>query len=392
MNAIVNDISHASTSLNAVIAAQSQIENILSGGADNTTSSASGSQSSNSSSQNPPYGPSPSTAVAMIILYSITGLITSLFIIIIVVGAIRAHRHPERYGPGRNILGRPRQSRARGLARAMLDTIPIVKFNEREPDKEAAVELAGAGRSTNMDGQGDDSLRDQTSAQAREETGSVHSGIGPASTPLMGSAVNSPNPAEVGEAPGCSICTEDFEQGQDLRVLPCDHKFHPACIDPWLLNVSGTCPLCRVDLHPHDENEQGEEGDGSDLAPPLGMGGDDGTRRYSVRRSILLSMMGVRSLGETTQEERLAALRSWRQQQNNRTTRRQSQLGATTATDGAASGEEERSRRTRFRELFGIRTRRREGTDGVVGTTDANSPEQNTSVVDHSQHHESKTA
>merc|ERR1711939_833497 len=46
------------------------------------------------------------------------------------------------------------------------------------------------------------------------------------------------------EAPGCSICTEDFERGQDVRVLPCQHSFHPACIDPWLLNVSGTCPLC----------------------------------------------------------------------------------------------------------------------------------------------------
>jgi hypothetical protein len=25
--------------------------------------------------------------------------------------------------------------------------------------------------------------------------------------------------------------------------LPCKHQFHPACIDPWLINVSGTCPL-----------------------------------------------------------------------------------------------------------------------------------------------------
>lgn len=52
---------------------------------------------------------SPTTAVAMIILYSITGIITALFLCIIVVGAIRAHRHPERYGP-RNMLGRPRVS------------------------------------------------------------------------------------------------------------------------------------------------------------------------------------------------------------------------------------------------------------------------------------------
>ncbi|KAI7221225.1 hypothetical protein KC340_g15839 [Hortaea werneckii] len=72
-------------------------------------------------------GSSPTTAVAMIILYAVTGIVTALFLCIIITGAVRAHRHPERYGP-RNLLGRARQSRARGLARAMLDTIPIVKF------------------------------------------------------------------------------------------------------------------------------------------------------------------------------------------------------------------------------------------------------------------------
>ena len=76
-------------------------------------------------------GPSPTTAVAMIILYSITGIITALFIIIIVTGALRAHRHPERYGP-RTVAGRTRQSRAKGIARAMLETLPIVKFGDHE--------------------------------------------------------------------------------------------------------------------------------------------------------------------------------------------------------------------------------------------------------------------
>ena len=45
------------------------------------------------------------------------------------------------------------------------------------------------------------------------------------------------------EGLGCSICTEDFVKGEDVRLLPCNHQYHPECIDPWLLNVSGTCPL-----------------------------------------------------------------------------------------------------------------------------------------------------
>ncbi|KUL89012.1 hypothetical protein ZTR_06008 [Talaromyces verruculosus] len=77
------------------------------------------------------------TAVAMIILYTITGIITALFLGIIITGAVRAHRHPERYGP-RNVTGRPRQSRARGIARAMLETIPIVKFGDKEDGVDAA--------------------------------------------------------------------------------------------------------------------------------------------------------------------------------------------------------------------------------------------------------------
>ena len=42
---------------------------------------------------------------------------------------------------------------------------------------------------------------------------------------------------------GCSIYTEDFNMGEDVRLLPCGHQFHPPCIDPWLVNVSGTCPM-----------------------------------------------------------------------------------------------------------------------------------------------------
>jgi hypothetical protein len=205
-----------------------------------------------------PLGPSPSTAVAMIILYSITGIITALFLVIIVTGAVRAHRHPERYGP-RDVLGRPRQSRARGLGRAILDTIPIVKFGEKEPAKPTDVELASTAETRDANGNeipatqtghaapgATDAPTTETAEATRDATVPTieehHEGIAPAQ-PVLAGAASGTDSSSNDENLGCSICTEDFEKGQDLRVLPCDHKFHPECVDPWLLNVSGTCPL-----------------------------------------------------------------------------------------------------------------------------------------------------
>ncbi len=50
----------------------------------------------------------------------------------------------------------------------------------------------------------------------------------------------------VAEPQGCSVCTEAFVEGEKLRKLPCDHLFHPSCIDPWLLERAVTCPLWYV--------------------------------------------------------------------------------------------------------------------------------------------------
>ncbi|KAI9802895.1 MAG: hypothetical protein M1825_002126 [Sarcosagium campestre] len=250
-----------------------------------------------SSRPNNVLGPSPTTAVAMIILYSITGVITALFLIIIVTGAIRAHRHPERYGPRLSAGGRPRQSRAKGIARAMLETIPIVKFGEKEDDKPpqdvemtAARGAAGGETANGIDqtdgtgrplseeaqlsgGQASSSGQHAKVASETEQdvdaiaalrTSSDGADRGKAldnGTGIKGAAVNGNSVDQNADSGlGCSICTEDFVKGEDVRVLPCDHQYHPACIDPWLLNVSGTCPLCRIDLRPqktrsHDGSE-----------------------------------------------------------------------------------------------------------------------------------------
>ena len=43
----------------------------------------------------------------------------------------------------------------------------------------------------------------------------------------------------------CTICMEEFKNGDELRRLNCLHIFHKNCIDPWL-KKNGFCPIDKV--------------------------------------------------------------------------------------------------------------------------------------------------
>ncbi|KAJ1274893.1 hypothetical protein BS78_05G094600 [Paspalum vaginatum] len=60
-----------------------------------------------------------------------------------------------------------------------------------------------------------------------------------------GSCQDAADPA----AAGCRICFEEFEDGEEVSVMPCSggHEFHTPCIAKWL-GVSNACPLCRHQL------------------------------------------------------------------------------------------------------------------------------------------------
>ena len=56
-----------------------------------------------------------------------------------------------------------------------------------------------------------------------------------------------------GEEPTCTICLEDYNDGDALRRMPhCRHLFHQECADLWLRS-SQTCPNCRASVLPWNE-------------------------------------------------------------------------------------------------------------------------------------------
>ncbi|KAL4073896.1 hypothetical protein J3A83DRAFT_4357810 [Scleroderma citrinum] len=192
--------------------------------------------------------------------------------------AIRAIRHPERYGPrmpDHGGVGNPGQSRARGLGRAILDTFPVVKFGSSDqasevrrskdveaPNPETAVTpTAPPSNSVELE-----QVRSRVGGSYEERGIATEDAAGPVptweTTPtprprITTKSINQPpksNDSVMPEAIGretCPICIVDFEEGDDLRVLPCEgkHRFHQTCVDPWLLELSGSCPLCRQDFH-----------------------------------------------------------------------------------------------------------------------------------------------
>ncbi|CAJ1943600.1 unnamed protein product [Sphenostylis stenocarpa] len=45
----------------------------------------------------------------------------------------------------------------------------------------------------------------------------------------------------------CCICLSAYDDGVELRQLPCGHHFHCACVDKWL-HINATCPLCKYNI------------------------------------------------------------------------------------------------------------------------------------------------
>lgn len=142
--------------------------------------------------------------------------------------------------------------RRKGIDSHLLQSIPVITYRAslESNEQDAALKL---GDST-CGGSSDDLPKGTMMVQTQEDNGEL-----PAKN-LDASIKHIDVPLDEDAAQGkerkgsrqdfktCSICTEDFVEGRNVRILPCRHIYHRRCIDPWLLDFAGTCPLWYVAL------------------------------------------------------------------------------------------------------------------------------------------------
>lgn len=227
--------------------------------------------------------PQKGNSKALIALYVTTSVVLATLLAILVCAFIRVRRHPERY----NHRNSDYAMRAKGLAKAVLDSIPLVQVSKNPQNSDEEEQKSNSGEERNTLAQsGEQHILDDPSKAATSEdcttlpqlAQSEIDGVSrprssgtPRSIELTGkAAIHHANPNKGSRTKPlkilitdnediCPICFEEYEEGELLRLLPCKHKFHASCIDPWLLEASSECPLCRCDLGQLAEAGKGED-------------------------------------------------------------------------------------------------------------------------------------
>jgi len=67
----------------------------------------------------------------------------------------------------------------------------------------------------------------------------------------------------------CGIWQIDFEEGDDIKILPCNHAFNAEAITKWLKEEKAECPICRFSFKSKEviEREDEDEDDEDEDAP-----------------------------------------------------------------------------------------------------------------------------
>lgn len=109
----------------------------------------------------------------------------------------------------------------------------------------------------------------------------------------------------------CSICIEEFESGERLRMLPrCKHVFHTECILPWLTERQGCCPLCKSNVIDNEVSTStgiSPDNAGSGGEEPDTLAGADTTRQINesehdqMSNSLTTTVISIRPITPATE-------------------------------------------------------------------------------------------
>lgn len=164
----------------------------------------------------------------MVVIYCLIGVFVSVFIIVVSVRVIRGCGH---------LTEMPNRASAPVLYRRP-HVLPL-----------GALEMLGL-----SEFKADTHFPGSDPERAVEEgTNSAHLEMTVRADGATAALVQAPEAAHVGKppdgplaiepGPGCAICLDRFIARQHLRALPCEHRFHSQCVDPWLTGVSASCPV-----------------------------------------------------------------------------------------------------------------------------------------------------
>jgi len=89
----------------------------------------------------------------------------------------------------------------------------------------------------------DDSMSYEENVELQERVGSVTIGLPPETLAAL-PEIAFKKQADEGDGERCTVCLDDYEDGEIVLQLPCSHIFHGHCVPEWF-KTQKTCPLCR---------------------------------------------------------------------------------------------------------------------------------------------------
>ncbi|OLY85285.1 Receptor homology region, transmembrane domain- and RING domain-containing protein 4 [Smittium mucronatum] len=191
------------------------------------------------------------------------------------------------YPEGQNGNSANPSNRLKSLSKEELETYPVVKFSQsmiRKP--------------TQIKQEKDEIFLDLESQEAKKDKPHMLKSASKVLTDTLSSAKNlvtggggdantNQEKDDVNYGNECMICFEKINIGDDIRIIPCLHKFHRECLDQWLLERVGSCPNCRMDLHIQQEQDQPPSSPDVSPTPPAE------TSEQSARNHIVPGLSNI---------------------------------------------------------------------------------------------------